>query len=49
MYKYPLPRFHKNILDILRRGRKENLNTDLIYIRYTAGGTEASLVFIGKC
>ena len=29
---------------------KEMLNTDLIYIRYTAGGGgEASLVFIGKC
>ena len=28
---------------------KEMLNTDLIYIRYTAGGEEASLVFIGKC
>ena len=28
---------------------KEMLNTDLIYIRYTGGGGEASLVFIGKC
>ena len=33
-----------------KEGYKEMLNTDLIYIRYTAGGGgEASLVFIGKC